>query len=434
MRRVITDRRTPFAIVAFTFVTLSGSAALADKVRIIESPNEAAQARIDLIQQAKKSIDAQYYIVGKDYFTFAGLSLLRDASRRGCNVRLIIDGRSNMLPHSVQAELQREHVQVKLYHPIALKMLAVAFHRMHDKGLTVDGKYMIRGGRNAEGDYFGYWKRNYVDRDVYVEGKAVTDSTAYFDRLWNSKEVAPLRVNDHNGRLADEGRKILDDAHDKLAHQKSLRLNSDADWSARSRSVAPVDFLHDPVGRKNIEFGIAQALRQELMRTHDSIVIETPYLIPTKEFFADLQQLRARGVKKIEIVTNSAATSDDVLVDLAYERAKPKLLALGVDLWELEGTDTLHAKSAVIDNRLALIGSFNMDPRSQLLNTETAVAIHDRAIAQQLRHNIDMHKPHCFHVRPNQLVADDQPPRGSFAHRVNVSILKILLPVLHAQL
>ena len=69
----------------------------ADKVRIVEDPREASQIRVDLIQQAKRSIDAQYYIVGDDYFTYAGLALLRDAARRGCRVRVIIDGRSNKI-------------------------------------------------------------------------------------------------------------------------------------------------------------------------------------------------------------------------------------------------------------------------------------------------------------------------------------------------
>jgi cardiolipin synthase C len=156
--------------------------AYADKVRIIETTADAAQVRVDLIQQANRSIDAQYYIVGNDYFTLAGLALLCDAARRGCEVRLLIDGRSNKLSAAVHAELKRSGVAVKLYHLFTLVKLGAFLRRMHDKGLTVDRKYMIRGGRNAEGDYFGYWKRNYIDRDVYVEGRAVGQSAAYFNR------------------------------------------------------------------------------------------------------------------------------------------------------------------------------------------------------------------------------------------------------------
>src|SRR5438105_11202360 len=130
--------RTCFKLVVL--VCLIEQAAHADKVRIIETTADAAQVRIDLIQQAKRSIDAQYYIVGNDYFTLAGLALLCDAARRDCEVRLIIDGRSNKLSAAVHAELQRSGVAVKLYHPFTLAKLGTFLRRMHDKGLTVDDK------------------------------------------------------------------------------------------------------------------------------------------------------------------------------------------------------------------------------------------------------------------------------------------------------
>jgi cardiolipin synthase C len=415
-------------------LSLIAQVSFADRARIIENTDEAAQIRIDLIQQAKKSIDAQYYVVGNDYFTLAGLALLRDAARRGCAVRLIVDGRSNMLSKTVHAELNREHVFVRLYHPVTLGTLRLLLHRMHDKGLNVDRRCMIRGGRNAEGDYFGYWKHNFVDRDVYIEGKAVAESVAYFDRLWNSQEVVPVTVNDPTGERAEEGRKILDAAREKLRSGKVPRVNTGTDWSAKSRVVRQVDFLHDPVGKKNIEFGIAQALRQDLLRTRQSILIETPYLVPTKEFLTDLVELKKRGVKKIEIITNSVASNDDLLVELGYERSKKTLLQLGVDLWEFKGPNTLHAKSAVLDDQLALIGSFNMDPRSQHLNTETAVAIHDEVTARQLRHNINAHKTNCTHITTDQLVGQDQSKGLSLFQRIKVTILKAFLPVFRGNL
>ena len=264
--------------------------AYADKVRIIETTADAAQVRIDLIQQAKRSIDAQYYIVGNDYFTLAGLALLSDAARRGCEVRLIIDGRSNKLSAAVHAELKRDGVAVKLYHPFTLAKLGVFLRRMHDKGLTADHKYMIRGGRNIEGSYFGYWKRNFIDRDVYVEGRAVGQSVFYFNELWNSTEVVPVVVRDPTGRRAEEGRRILDAARERLRVSRIVKLNTGNNWSARAREVPPIDFLHDPVGKKDIEFGIAQALRQDLRRTRHSVLIETPSI----EFSNDIAFLQMR--------------------------------------------------------------------------------------------------------------------------------------------
>src|SRR5260370_40934012 len=133
---------------------------------------------------------------------------------------------------------------------------------MPDEGVNRDRRCMIRGGRNAEGDYFGYWKHNFVDRDVYVEGGAVAESVTYFDRLWNSAEVAPVAtVHDPTGASAEEGRKILDVAREKLRTGKVMRMNDGTDSDSKAREVRPVEFLHDPVGKINIQFGISPALR-----------------------------------------------------------------------------------------------------------------------------------------------------------------------------
>ena len=44
----------------------------------------------------------------------------------------------------------------------------------------------------------------------------------------------------------------------------------------------------------------------------------------------------------------------------------------------------LHAKSMAIDNRIAVIGTFNLDPRSANLNTECLAIIHDQQVATTL--------------------------------------------------
>ena len=390
--------------------------------------------RVDLIQQAKRSIDAQYYIVGDDYFTYAGLALLRDAARRGCRVRVIIDGRSNKISPDVHAHLRQEKIFVKIYHPMTLRKFSWLVRRMHDKGLDVDGKQMIRGGRNVEGDYFGYAHRNFVDRDVYVEGKAVADSSAYFDELWNSGEVVPVKVNDPTGARAQQGREILDAAAAKLRKSKTPRLDTGTDWSARAREVGPVQFLHDPVGRKGSEAGISTKLRDALRRAHRSVLVETPYLVPTKELLQEIQRAKNQGVTRIEMITNSISSNDSMLVQLGYETSKKQLLHLGVDLWEYKGPDTLHAKSAVLDDRIALIGSFNVDPRSQHLNTETGIAINDEVTARQLARYINAHKPNCTHITPAQLVAPNESEQLSAGKRFKISLLKALLPLLRGQL
>ena len=207
-------------------------------------------------------------------------------------------------------------------------------------------------------------------------------------------------------------------------------MNSRINWSAKAREVGRVEFLHDPVGKKNIEFGIAQALRLKLLQTRRSVLVEAPYLVPTRELMSDLGELRRRGVT-IEMITNSSTSNDDLLVSIGYEADKKKLLNLGVDLWEYNGPETIHAKSAVLDQKLALIGSFNMDYRSQRLNTETAVAIPDAETAQELRRNIYVHRAKCTHVTPEHLAGPGL-SAAPLSERIKRSFLKLLLPLVHA--
>jgi len=48
----------------------------------------------------------------------------------------------------------------------------------------------------------------------------------------------------------------------------------------------------------------------------------------------------------------------------------------------------LHAKSIVVDDAFAMVGSHNFDPRSDRYNTESGVIIYDHGFADQLRHSI----------------------------------------------
>ena len=65
----------------------------------------------------------------------------------------------------------------------------------------------------------------------------------------------------------------------------------------------------------------------------------------------------------------------------------------GVEIWEWQGkapadarqTQGLyHAKYAVVDHSVALVGSYNLDPRSERLNSETAIVFEQPALAQQV--------------------------------------------------
>jgi phosphatidylserine/phosphatidylglycerophosphate/cardiolipin synthase-like enzyme len=80
----------------------------------------------------------------------------------------------------------------------------------------------------------------------------------------------------------------------------------------------------------------------------------------------------------------------------------------------------LHAKSIVIDDEIAIIGNFNIDPRSEFLNTELAVAAHDAAVARELRLSMDAHLANAW------LIGRDGMAEGESRRFPNVSTGKII--------
>src|SRR5690606_39845607 len=120
--------------------------------------------------------------------------------------------------------------------------------------------------------------------------------------------------------------------------------------------------------------------------------------VPGGHGVALARALRARAVRR-RVLTNSPASTDAPVVHAGYARYRPQLIDLGVELYELRnqlGTPrsqlgrfgsslaSLHAKAVIVDRSTVLVGSMNLDPRSEHLNTEMGLVIPDTGIAAQL--------------------------------------------------
>ena len=419
--RPILRRIGGLLIVAGGAAWTGAAAATADTVRILHSDGDAIQARVDLVQQAKQEINVSYYIVGDDDVPLLFLALLRDAARRGVTVRLLVDGHdgNNQMPRALQAHLQCEGVQIQEYHPPGTPRPYWMTNRMHDKLLIVDGEHLIAGGRNMKSEYYGLDCRNFVDRDVYLRGCTAADARCYFMARWTGCDVGPTdldgkpikkRVKELTHpelNCADEASmflagQLLDDALRLAGQGHVARLNTGRDWSAEAREVSCIRFLHDSTcGQKTKCPGIADDVLELLAGARCSLVLETPYLVLSKKTKRVLGSLRCQGVRVV-ILTNSAQTNNHHTAHAAYENDKRWYIRHGIELWELRGCDVhLHAKAAVIDGCIAVIGSYNFDYLSEKRNSEVAVAIYDRATAAELRASIDVHIERANEIGPD---------------------------------
>lgn len=93
---------------------------------------------------------------------------------------------------------------------------------------------------------------------------------------------------------------------------------------------------------------------------------------------------------QIDVLTNSLASSDHLLVHGGYAGCRKPLLEHGVRFFEVRGDSrisgtrragtrraksSLHTKAFVVDQRYFFMGSFNWDPRSAVINTELGIII-----------------------------------------------------------
>ena len=377
---------------------------------LLHSDLEAAQIRAELIRSATTSIETSYYWIGDDRVGAWFASLLKDAALRGVAVRLVVDAAHNDLPPEVQQHLIACGIRIKEFHPHLTGHPSWYNRRMHDKTLIVDGEHLVVGGRNMRESHFGLARLNYVDRDAYLHGPVAREARRYFDCLWMCDEV---RWTDFGPTIAQRMRQKKSDltgetslsacrgcAEQWLAAGCGLTIcgqpvDCAEDTSADACPAECVTFVYDPCGRKGHPYGISQQLLRLLASACASIVIETPYFVMSIDEREVLAEAAARGVH-VTVLTNSLASTDHTLVTAEFHNQKHWLLAHGVQIWELAGPNHLHAKTAVVDGWAAFVGSYNFDPRSESLNTETGVIVRDEKVAAWVLESIGEHMSRSY--------------------------------------
>ncbi|WP_429070867.1 phospholipase D family protein [Aeromonas dhakensis] len=357
---------------------------------LIDQPELALKLRCQLIRGARSRIQAQYYSWEEDSSGKLLLSELLHAAKRGVRVQLLIDDLYAGDNRFLEMVAHQPGIEVRLFNPFWLRgwrpltLLLEGLlsfrrinHRMHNKLLLVDGSQAVIGGRNIGDRYFGLGGApQFVDLDLACRGPLCQRVEQGFDQFWRSRWSHPIR------RLL---RRPLQRAEVQVVNDFLLTLNEPQiaavyDLPASLFDPEPIP-LRWHAGRAEVWFDrpgkglvsrptTARLLWRKLADNQGTLRLVTPYLILTRGLRRRLRQQRQAGVT-IDILTNSLASTDVPLVYGAYRRHRPWLIRQGIALSELEGTSlSLHAKLILVGEEEALLGSFNLDPRSLLLNTE----------------------------------------------------------------
>ncbi len=378
-------------------LTIVASAASADSVTFLPDDAGAARARWQLIEGARQSLEVSYFSIGDDAVSRRFVESLAEASQRGVRVRLVVDAMHNNIPPSLQLALLHAGVQVRQYHarrfgkriPEFERM--PQFKRMHDKTLVSDGREMILGSRNIDSGHFGLHCResdNFRDVDIHVRGEIVADVCHYFQCLWTSPEVSFAGSCSLQNQIEKDGRgkeKAKDGGHDRRLPEEITA----ADGQPIEIPTESFRFVYDPAGRiPGDSSGTRGALYDLVARARHSIVLETPYFLPTSEFGRVLQSALKRNVRVI-VLTNSRSSTNHPLAYGGYLNVIRRYR--GLEIWEYDGPRILHSKAMVVDGETAVMTSFNFDPRSAYQDTQVGLVMHDRQAAERLLAIMETH-------------------------------------------
>ncbi|WP_395703055.1 phosphatidylserine/phosphatidylglycerophosphate/cardiolipin synthase family protein [Aquabacterium sp.] len=387
----------------------------------------ALDARFELIRQATTSIDVQYYQVGDDSVGRSLLRALRDAGRRGVRVRLLVDDLyTRDLDDLLQGLAATPNVAVRLFNPFPFgrrssTLRSLAFltdfqrlnQRMHNKLLVADGSVAVVGGRNLADEYFlRHHEANFIDFDMLLVGTVVPQLNGLFDRYWNSPMVVPVQALASASATPTENAERFERLTAKDLAPPALHdpdMFGDAPFGVQLAShryallPGQAEAVADQPGKAQAGADPAPTVKDRFVRemgqARRRLTLFSPYFIPGEQGVASLRRARERGVD-VRVVTNSLVASDEPLVTVGYAQYRRDLLLAGVRLFEVASdrlksdsrigrmlgstAGRLHAKMALIDDEVALVGSMNLDPRSEHTNNEIGVIVRSPEVVRRM--------------------------------------------------
>ncbi|MGG7164776.1 phospholipase D-like domain-containing protein [Clostridium ihumii] len=370
-----------------------------DRALVVDSPKDAALTRMNVIANTKETLDIAYYAIENDGSTEAFIGLILDAADRGVNVRILLDGMTTTIKYkndaSIYALCNHPNIEVKKYEPLKIFMPWRINNRLHEKYIISDNEVVILGGRNIGDRFWG--PENYdgeitYDRDVlvYNSDKTSKDSvlpqvSQYFDDNFNGKysksyvkRLSKKQVNDGKNRNIELKENIN---FIKMKYEKYF--NSNINWEEVTCETNKITLIHNPVNRFKKEPWILYEVKELIKNAKNKVFIQSPYIVLEDKSMQDM--FNNKNNVMIDVLTNSEASTPNLPAYGGYLNYRDKIVKSGANIYEYHGEYSIHAKTYMIDDDISLIGSFNLDPRSAYLSTETMLVINSKELNNELR-------------------------------------------------
>ena len=406
------------------------------ELAVLQGGEDSFAVRMAALKRAQTSIRIQALIFKGDESGLRIAEVLKQKKAAGLDVRVIVDAFSNPWWQTqwMFFDLKQHGIEVEGYEAMALQWLnevpvpLLTPHydpeqldkRFHEKMWIIDGEtdhaFAITGGLNIGNEYFradpGNPDYTWRDQDVAVRGGVVGDLVNAFDRNFDYFVGVKKSRGIFNTNLYWDATRGVLDKTGKVPFSYT-RNGAIVEHVAQLESRQPALEFRTATCRfmqnrpRLSETYIQQAYIKLIEQAQHEILIANAYFVPTQTLSTVLKAAAQRCVS-VKLITNSPETNDlpeislvgrGYFKDLLAVNSTPEVMACnspaaGLRIWQWVGKaedentrsqGTMHSKFAIFDGRRSLVGSYNLDPRSEKLNSETAMIFFEPELSRQLR-------------------------------------------------
>lgn len=324
------------------------------------------------MKSARRSIYIEYFIIEPGQMWDAMMEVLEDKLRQGVDVRVMYDdlGSISSFNFSNARELTQKGIPCVPFNPL-LALKGTANYRDHRKMLIVDNEIAYSGGINLSDRYinlehpYGHWK----DTGFRLTGEGVHSFTHMFLTFWNAFALKKGEGGTPMPTLQD-----------------SAEAPRETDGYVLSYYDSPLE--HDATSN--------QLFIDLLSQSTDYAWFFTPYLMLGDDLMAAMLAAVRRGVD-VRIIM--PGIPDKKLIFRMSRSFYQVLLNGGVKIYEYT-PGFVHAKSFVSDDKVATIGTVNLDYRSLFLHFENNSLFYRSSIVEKIKEDFLTTQALCSEVQP----------------------------------
>jgi len=353
---------------------------------------------LEELEKAKEYIFLEFFIIKEGHMLDFILAILEKKAKEGLDVRIMYDdlGCFFTLPSDFPAILKRKGIKTFVFNRFKPIISSLQNNRDHRKIISIDGKVAFTGGLNLADEYinvvkrFGHWK----DAAIMIEGDAAWSLTLIFLQMWN----LGFKVKDNYSSFYP------------WKNNTGERALNNQNWGY----VQP--YADSPIDRENVgEHVYIKIINQ----AKNYVYINTPYLIVDDNLLSALTLAAKSGVD-VRIITPHRW--DKWIVAITSRSYYRRLIQAGVKLYEYTSGFN-HGKTFISDDRIATVGTTNLDFRSLYLHFECGVLIYASETIADIKEDF-------LHTLPrSQEITLKDCARNAF-HKIFSDILRVFAPLM----